>query len=244
MGYEYYNQIKSPAQLGMSGNGSMGTLSKNVESLVDYVKLLVEGGGAASKSGKPLGDKFFVDTGASCVDSASGKTVDRYMYVDNQPEGQIPFIGAGMGATFSDFRGLIPGILDDIDDVNPIKIIKAFGEKSTPPCTKVTLKTIDGSGAMTYQTNHVPDEELENVFACNFKDGLNPVTKKKCEKFTNMKDSIDATDMSSFGQGTIFEKDFEEMIINTNQYDLREHIIIGGTSIILLYFLWKMYNKV
>lgn len=243
MGYEYYNQIKSPTQLGMSGNGSMGTLSKNVESLVDYVKLLVEGGGPASKTGKPLGDKFFVDTGASCVDSASGKSVERYMYVDNQPEGQVPFIGAGMGATFSDFRGLIPGILDDIDDVNPIRIIKAFGEKSTPKCTNVTLKTIDASGAMTYKTHHVPDEELENVFACNFKDKLNPVTKQKCETFTNMKDSIDAKDMSSFGQGTIFEKEFEDVILTTHRRDIRNDILLGGTSIVLLYFLWKLYKK-
>ena len=239
MGYEYYNQIKSPGQLGMSGNGSMGTLSKNVESLVDYVKLLVEGGGPASKTGKPLGDKFFEDTGASCVDSKTGKTVDRYMYVDNQPEGQIPFIGAGMGSSFSDFRGLIPGILDDIDDVNPVRIIKAFTEASTPKCTNVTLKTIDPSGTMTYQTNHVPNEELENVSACNFKDGKNPVTGDSCERFTTMRD---AKDMSSFGQGSMFERDMEEIYIKEKR-DIREDILIGGTSLVLLYFLWRMYRK-
>lgn len=243
MSYEYYKQIKSPAQLGMSENGSLGTLSRNIESLVDYVKLLVEGGGPASKTGRPLGDKYFVDTGASCVDSASGKSVERFMYVDNQPEGQIPFIGAGMGSTFSDFRGLIPGILDDIDDVNPVRIIKAFAEEGNPTCTNVTLQTIDKNGRMTYQTNHVPNEELENVAPCTFKDKLNPVTKKKCETFTNMKDSIDTMDMSSFGQGTIFEKEFEDVILPIHRRDIRNDILVGGTSIVLLYFLWKMYKK-
>lgn len=236
MSYEYYNQIKSPAQLGMSGNGSMGTLSKNVESLVDYVKLLVEGGGPASKSGKPLGDKFFEDTGASCVDSKTGKTVDRFMYVDNQPENNPSFIGAGMGAAFSDFRGLIPGILDDIGDVNPVRIINAFTEGSTPKCTSVSLKVIDKNGTMTYKTNHVPDEELKNVSACNFKDGKNPITNSSCERFTNMKE------MSSFGQGTMFEADMEEIELIENR-GMREDILIGGTSILLLYFLWRLYKK-
>lgn len=236
MSYEYYNQIKSPGQLGMSGGGSMGTLSKNIESLVDYVKLLVEGGGRASKSGRPLGDKFFEDTGATCVDSTSGKKVDRFMYVDNQPENNPSFIGGGMGTSFSAFRGLIPGILDDIGDVNPVRIVKAFTESSTPKCTNVSLKTIDKKGTMRYETKHVPDEELKNVSACNFKDRRNPITNSRCESFINMKD------MSSFGLGTIFEKEMDEIEV-IEKKDVRDDILIGGTSIILLYFLWKLYQK-
>lgn len=239
MSYEYYNQIKSPAQLGMSGNGSMGTLSRNVESLVDYVKLLVEGGGSASKTGQPLGNKYFIDTGASCEDNATGKKVDRYMYIDNQPDGDVPFIGAGMGTSFSQFRGLIPGVLEDVNDINPVRIMEAFLEGGTPKCTRVTLKTIDKNNTMRYETHHVPDEELQTISACDFRGRTNPVSKKRCEGFTTM---TQMKDMSSFGQGTMFERDVEDVEWREPR-DRREDILVGGVSLVLLYFVWKMYRK-
>ena len=57
--YEYYKHIRSPGELGASSDGSMGAMAKDVGTIVNYVELLVAGGGAASKTGKPLGAKFF-----------------------------------------------------------------------------------------------------------------------------------------------------------------------------------------
>lgn len=242
MGYEYYDQIKSPNQLGMSGNGSMGTLSKNVESLVDYVRLLIEGGGSASKTGQPLGNKYFSNTNAKCVDVDTGKDVDRYMYIDNQPDGSMPMIGAGMGQSFNEFRGLIPGILDDINDINPERIVDAFMESGKPKCRRVTLEVIADNGATSYQSQYVPDPELENVAPCNFQDKRNPVTGKTCsEGFTGS-----MREMSSFGQGSMFEMDAlaEEVYYHgMNSAEWKKQVMIGGTSVVLLYFLWKMYTK-
>ena len=46
-------------------------------------------GGGASKVNGPMGNKFFLKTGAKCKDTQSGKKVDRFMYVNNVPDGQI-----------------------------------------------------------------------------------------------------------------------------------------------------------
>ena len=50
--YEYYKHIRSPGELGASSDGSMGAMAKDVGAIVNYVELLVAGGGAASKTGK------------------------------------------------------------------------------------------------------------------------------------------------------------------------------------------------
>ena len=57
--YPYYKNIKSPSQIGMSDKGTIQQMSNNVNGLINYVELLVSGGGKASATGKPLGNKFF-----------------------------------------------------------------------------------------------------------------------------------------------------------------------------------------
>ena len=39
--YNYHDKIKNPAELGMSGKGDMGALSKDVAGIIDYVEVLV-----------------------------------------------------------------------------------------------------------------------------------------------------------------------------------------------------------
>ena len=65
--YPYWNNINSPSQIGMSNQGSISALARNVDGLINYVKLLVEGTGSASKTGQPLGNKFFLKTAAKCT---------------------------------------------------------------------------------------------------------------------------------------------------------------------------------
>ena len=71
--YKYFKFIKSPEEMGMSANGSLGTLANDIGGLIGYVELLVAGGGNASKVNGPLGNKFFLETGAKCTDLASGE---------------------------------------------------------------------------------------------------------------------------------------------------------------------------
>ena len=89
--YAYYNQIKNPAELGMSTKGD--AISNNLAGLVAYTEVLVTGEGNASKPGGPLGDKFFLKTGAKCKDKETGEQVTRSLYFNNVPDGSIPLTG-------------------------------------------------------------------------------------------------------------------------------------------------------
>ena len=101
--YPYYKYIKTPSEIGMSGDGSLSQLGNDIDGLIGYVELLVSGGGKASATGQPLGNKFFLKTGGKCTDKSTRQDVDRYIYINNVPTGQIPFISQGLGVNFSEF---------------------------------------------------------------------------------------------------------------------------------------------
>jgi hypothetical protein len=153
--YKYWKQIKSPSQMGMSSNGSISTIASDVAGLISYVEVLVTGRGNASKTGKPLGDKFFLKTFATCKDKSSGKVVDRYVYVNNIPDGSIPFISGGMNMNFSEFEGLVPGTMSNLSAMNPMLIFQAFMAGSQPECQEITLETVDVNNNRSSETRHL-----------------------------------------------------------------------------------------
>jgi len=179
--YEYWKQIKSPSQMGMSTNGSISTIAKDVGGLINYVELLVTGGGGASKTGRPLGDKFFLKTAATCKDKSSGDVVDRYVYVNNVPDGSIPFISGASGMNFSEFEGLVPGTLSNLSAMNPMLIFQAFMSGSQPDCQEITLETIDVDNNSSRETRHVTVTDIQNMNPCSFSNG-NPITKEPCRE--------------------------------------------------------------
>ena len=137
--YPYYKYINSPSQMGMSSDG--GAIATNIGGLISYTEVLVTGQGNASATGKPLGDKFFLKTGATCKDKASGESVTRSLYVNNVPDGSIPFISSMTGANFTSFEGLIPGTLSDMNNLNPLGIFQAFMLGTNPDCQALTMPT-------------------------------------------------------------------------------------------------------
>ena len=193
--YPYYKNIKTPSQLGMNGNGSIQQMSKDIAGLINYVEVLVSGGGSASSTGGPLGNKFFLQTGAKCAaidscsnpnDSSTCQQVDRYIYVDNVPDGNIPFISSGLGVNFSEFKGLIPGAMGNLNVLNPFAIMKAFLAGSTPPCKPLTMQTISVNNAVSSETQYVTLADIGNMDPCTFPNNSNPVTGKNCvETFQN-----------------------------------------------------------
>jgi hypothetical protein len=91
--YPYYTNIKTPQALGMSNAGNITTMARDINGLINYAQVLVSGNSSASSTGGPLGNKFFLQTGAKCqAIDASNALVDRYIYIDNVPSGDIPFI--------------------------------------------------------------------------------------------------------------------------------------------------------
>jgi hypothetical protein len=186
--YPYYKNIKTPSQLGMSSRGTIQQMSQNIVGLTNYVEVLVSGTSSASATGGPLGNKFFLQTGGKCIDNSvdgSNNQVDRYIYVNNVPEGDIPFISSGLGVNFTDFRGLIPGAMSNLNVLNPFGLIQSFLAGSTPPCQEITMQTIDVNNNKSSETNFVTVVDIQNMDPCSFPNGINPITNVKCsESFT------------------------------------------------------------
>ena len=180
--YSYFKEIKTPGEMGMSGSGSLSALAKDISGLVSYTELLVTGGGNANMTGKPLGNQFFLKTGGTCKDKDTGRQADRFMYVNNIPDGSIPFISSGMGVQFTTFEGIIPGILSDLNQLNPLGILKGFMEGSNPPCQNVTLPVTGQDGITSTEIRHVPISEIEGIQPCVFPGKHNPVTGAPCRE--------------------------------------------------------------
>jgi len=179
--YPYYKNIKSPSDIGMSTKGSISALSKDINGLISYVEVLVTGKSKASATGGPLGNKFFLKTGAKCKDP-SGNQMDRYIYVNHVPNGNIPFLSSGMGQNFSDFEGLIPGAMGNLSVLNPFAIMQAFMSGSTPDCQELTMATIDASNNKSTETHYITTVDIKNMDPCTFPDKKNPVTNKSCKE--------------------------------------------------------------
>ena len=193
--YPYYKNIKTPSEIGMSDKGSIQQMAKDIDGLIQYVELLVTGNSAASSTGQPLGNKFFLKTGAKCAaidsctdsnDESTCQKVDRYIYVDNVPEGNIPFISSGLGVNFSEFKGLIPGAMGNLNVLNPFAIMRAFLSGSNPPCQPITMETITVDNVRSSETHYVTLADITNMDPCIFPNGKNPVTGQNCkETFQN-----------------------------------------------------------
>jgi len=189
--YPYYKNIKSPSEIGMSDKGTLSALGKDINGLIQYVEVLVSGNSKASATGGPLGNKFFLKTGAKCNDIKTNQSVDRYVYINNVPEGNIPFISQGLGTNFTEFKGLIPGSMGNLNALNPFAIMQAFLSGSTPDCQELTMQTIDVNNNKSSETNYVTLVDIKNMDPCSFMDNQNPLTNQKCkETFSNYNNEL------------------------------------------------------
>lgn len=190
--YPYYKYVKPPSKLGMSSKGSLSQIGKNVDGLVEYVSLLVSGKSKASSTGKPLGNKFFLNTGAKCTDPDTNEETERYVYINNVPMGNIPLISAGAGVNFTEFRGLIPGTLSNLNALNPAGLLRAFTSGASPECQPLTMETIDVENRRSTETQYVALTDVRGMDPCNFSNGRNPETGQKCvESFRSISDDSD-----------------------------------------------------
>jgi hypothetical protein len=156
--------------------------------------------------------------------------VDRYAYVNNVPDGNIPFISSGLGGVqFSEFEGLIPGTMSDAAALNPFSLFQAFQLGSTPDCQSVTLETIDANNNVASATNYVATADIKNMPASWFSDKKNPVTGDvEREAFTQRRRPNCTKRMGSIPNGTL-----------SSLY----YTSLGFLCLVLLYALTKRVNK-
>ena len=135
--YDYTKHIEDPKQMSISGSGSVGSLWDNVGGIAAYVDTLTFGNKTLSSpfkntpNQKPLGAKFFVKSGKcgdSSVEDCKGK--DRYLYINNIPDGKIPCLDQlGIKLPATNFQGLVPGMISNIVEINPIAIFNSLAGK-------------------------------------------------------------------------------------------------------------------
>ena len=68
-----------------------------------------------------------------------------------------------MGGNFKNFKGLVPGTMSNVNDLNPFAIFGAFMTGSTPPCREISLETIDTNNRKNNETHHVSDYDIKNL---------------------------------------------------------------------------------
>ncbi len=200
--YPYAKFVKNPSQMGMSGNGGMDVLANDIEGIMSYVQILIEGTGNASATGQPLGNKYFVPIqGLTCKPSGKVKCMDingnvlnpcpgldkdgnapRSIYINNVPTGNIPFVSSATGVDFTQFRGLVPGIMQSAEALNPLALLGGFMQGANPPCSYVTMETIGDDNVKRNQGAWVADAELSGMDPCEFGKPYNgnPLTGEPC----------------------------------------------------------------
>ena len=186
--YNYAKQIKAPRELGMSGDGNMGALARDVAGLINYTEVLVAGKSRAQrKQNTPLGNKFYLKTGGQCK-SKDGQLHDRWLFVNNVPTGTIPFISSITGEALGDFRGLVPGTIENLGEMNPLALFGGFMQGTNPACRKLNLR--DDKGRSGY---YVADADIADLDPCLF-GGRNPVSGTRyngcASGFQNMNDIV------------------------------------------------------
>jgi len=323
--YLYHKNIMGPDNLGMSPEGSMDALVKNVAGLINYGQVMITGDGHANakvnREGRdePLGDKFFMKTMGKCnpikIDEnkkpftdiydkdgkpkggASAKTCadrrkddeikeedettcdyvyykkpenseqdsdtstqytkeqeignlsderdtqKRYVYIDNLPTGAIPGLG-----TLKGFRGLIPGMIENIGAFNPMGLLNAITAPPVPPCVRLNMETIkfDDKGNNASDWKHIYGTDahyvaLEDVAAlnpCSFElngtTGTNPVTEKtssECPKHAS------ETFQTLFG-----DKTNNKTILTLNNKPIAK-LFNMSFGLLMVYLLWKVLRR-
>jgi len=228
--YSYYKQIKSPEEIGMSSDGNLGAMANNITGLIEYTKLLVEGGGNASKVPRPLGDKFFLKTGAKCKDIETNNQVDRSIYINNIPDGDIPFISSGLGTDFTVFEGIVPGVMGNLEKINPLAIFQSFMTGTNPDCQSVTLETVGENNQVSKNTGFLTVTDIKNMNPCWFDDNTNPVTKKSKEGCNPL--------LSNEGFANLTPSSYVSEISTIITY-----LYIASITIVLSYLLSRLHKK-
>tara|TARA_Y100000816_G_C26090278_1_gene576074 strand:+ start:1258 stop:2211 length:954 start_codon:yes stop_codon:yes gene_type:complete len=221
-GYSYYNLIKSPREIGMSGKGEYDAIDKNLKGLYSYVDVLIKGNSKALRGGGDkandalLGPQNFFPTGQSCViDIGDGerKEVQRFIYQNFRPTGNLPMdVGDGM---VKNLRGIIPGLLENIAKFNPLDTFESLMDVN-PTCMLLTMpvtkNVTQASSSNEMETFPVSITDVSQMDPCSFimYGFRNPVTGYACQQgYKNLSNTLektihDYTDEDDFDLGLLY----------------------------------------
>ena len=189
--YSYADTITGPTSMGVGSNGSFGQLSTNANAISYYVQALITGN-------PPLGNQFFVNTGGMCA-SPDGSLHPRYNYINNMSSGAAA-LPSSISELGSDFNGLIPGVADDIEGLNPLHMFSALAADSNPPCVCMSCP-VTGSGNQSRFVNKDLDPDLTGS-QCQQVDASHCMPPP--ESFTNQNGFVSAIPTIIAGLGILY----------------------------------------
>lgn len=177
--YSYSDNIPGPNSLGVGSAGSMSQLVTNVDAANQYVKVMVTGD-------PPLGNQYYINTGGACT-APDGSTQSRYNYINNKSTGSdlLPKGLSDLSFLSKDLNGLIPGIVGDLEGLNPVYLFKSLVSDGTPACQCYQCAVTDGSPYNFLTPDLSPD------FDANLCKQVDPSLCKSAgkESFTNWRTS-------------------------------------------------------
>ena len=126
--YSYSDNIPGPSAKGIGTDGTFGQVFTNLGAITDYVKIMITGD-------PPLGNAYYVNTGGTCV-APDGSTQSRFNFINNVSSGSnlVPQGLNELSFLSSDLNGLIPGIVGDIEGLDPLYMFNALTADGNPPC--------------------------------------------------------------------------------------------------------------
>jgi hypothetical protein len=171
--YSYSDNIPGPTSMGVGSSGSFGQLFTNLGAAKNYVKIMITGD-------PPLGDAYFINTGGTCT-APDGSTQSRMNFINNKPAGSelVPQSLSELSFLSSDLNGLIPGVVGDLEGLDPLFLFNAMTADGTPSCQCYQCPTTTGSQYGFLTTNLSPDFDSS---ICKQVDPSNCIQK---ESFTN-----------------------------------------------------------
>jgi len=164
--------------MGVGSDGSFSQLGTNADAITYYVKALITGD-------PPLGNQFFVNTGGTCL-APDGQVRSRYNYINNMSSGAAA-LPAAMSEIGSDFNGLIPGVVDDIEGLDPLYLFSAMAADSTPACLCYKCNVTSGSPYQWLTSSLSPDFSSDQ---CTQVDSSFCPPPSSTESFTNYSSSM------------------------------------------------------
>lgn len=123
---------------------------RNVDDLFKYTLTYLISGNTFSGKDVALGENYFIESG-TCDESSSPECVGKkkHIYVRNIPTGSMPpaqisfneFTGCNLQG-LTEMRGIIPGMVEDIYDINPYEVTKSMvgsGNIGSNSCKRMKL---------------------------------------------------------------------------------------------------------
>lgn len=149
--YSFSDEIAAPSDLGIRREGSFDAIADSLTGANYYMDTMGFGaptglaknrGGVFASTQRPLGLRFFVDTGLKCSNGAP-----MYEYMSTIPEGKA--LGPSVDSALQKMQlprmqGLVPGILEDATAaLNPDSLLSTLKGNSYPACKKVRMPVGD-----------------------------------------------------------------------------------------------------